>query len=123
MSRTPMTDRERAHIEHTLARYESFCADMRDTLLHGWPSPDFLEEKGTPLIDLWRFGSRGVIILEGEVASHPVLGAGWTRTSPLLALSVRAGVGRTQSRWYRLGTHLQQVADALGAQIVDGGPE
>ena len=63
MSRTPMTDRERAHIEHTLARYESLCADLRDTLLHGWPSPNFLEEKGTPLIDLWRFGSRGVIIL------------------------------------------------------------
>lgn len=123
MSRAPMTNRERANVEHSLARYESLCADLRDTLLHGWPSPDLLETGGAPLIDLWRIGSRRVVNIEGEVASHPVLGTGWTRTSPLLALSVGAGVGRTQSRWYRLGTPLQRVADALGAQIVDGDPE
>ncbi|MBC6716596.1 hypothetical protein H9Q09_10300 [Aurantimonas sp. DM33-3] len=120
MSRTPMTARERADVRRTLARYESLCSDLRETLQHGWPSPDLLESMGAPLIDLYRFGTRGVVNMEGEVGDHPLLGTGWTKTSPLLALSVRAGVGRTQSRWYRLGTPLQSVADALGARIVEG---
>ena len=100
--RTPMTEAERDSVAATVRLYESVVADLKEVLQHGWPSKELLEAEGAPLLEDWHVSSRHVPNLEGNPVGHPLLD-GWTRTSPLHALSVEAGVARTQSRWYRLG--------------------
>ena len=100
MSRRPLTDAERASVGRTVELYASVVADLRDVLENGWP--DKAELPDAPLLEDWHVSSRHVPNLEGNPVGHPLLD-GWTRTSPLHALSVEAGVARTQSRWYRLG--------------------
>ncbi|WP_417811846.1 DUF6634 family protein [Thalassospira alkalitolerans] len=46
----------------------------------------------------------GRILLFGDVEKHPVLGTALISTSDLVWLDVHAGIARTVSRWYKLGS-------------------
>lgn len=60
---------------------------------------------GAPVIDHWRPLRSGsyTVVLWGNVSGHPLLDRDTTTTSPLLAINLEAGWGRTKSRWYALG--------------------
>ncbi len=108
MSRVPLTDLERSEVATTLALYANLVDDLRDVLEHGWPSPESLPD--APVLQDWILSQRSSPNLEGIAVGHPLL-EGWTHTSILHALSVRAGVARTQSRWYRLGSPMVRMID------------
>lgn len=105
--RLPLTDVERASVARTVELYAAVVYDLRDVLQNGWPSPEELPE--APVLDAWVLSQRAVPNLQGRAVDHPVLSGDWTHTSPLHAISVAAGVARTQSRWYRLGEPLVRL--------------
>lgn len=116
MSRRPLTALERQSIQQTVDLYSSVVEDLRDVLVNGWPDKSELPD--APILDDWRLSSRHVPNLEGDPVGHPLLD-GWTRTSPLHALSVEAGVARTQSRWYRLGEPWKRTVRGGGVLDLD----
>ena len=87
------------------------------------PTPKDLE--AAPLLDLWQAAvaqSTGLPLLWGCVAGHPLLRDGWIHTSPLIALGTDLGWARTRSRWYRLGTPLNEVQKKFSAHLEAKGP-
>jgi hypothetical protein len=60
-----------------------------------------------------------IVVLEGKVTGHPRFPTPTTiRTTKLLALDIKGSWGRTQSRFYRLGTSLDGKSNDLGAESV-----
>jgi hypothetical protein len=86
-------DRTRAAIER-LARGEG---------------PGAAELKRAPLLDSWAVADRaGLPVLTGIVTGHPRLpDRWWIQTSPLVWLAEDRTAARTISRWYRLGSRLE----------------
>ncbi len=78
-----------------------------------------------PLLDIWQAAvaqSTGLPFLWGCVAGHPLLRDGWIHTSPLIALGTDLGWAKTRSRWYRLGTPLNEVEEKFSAHFEAKGP-
>lgn len=78
-----------------------------------------------PLLELWQAAvtqSTGIPLLLGCVAGHPLLRDGWIHTSPLMALGTDLGWARTRSRWYRLGSPLNEVEEKFSAHFEAKGP-
>ncbi|MEO9960688.1 MAG: DUF6634 family protein [Nisaea sp.] len=100
MTRTPVTQTERANFERTIELYASLIADLQEIIDKGWPSSDELPD--APVLDCWGLSHTRVPCIVGSVTGHPELEGGIT-TSALYAWSRSLGVARTQSRWYRLG--------------------
>lgn len=87
------------------------------------PTPKDLE--AAPLLDLWQAAvaqSTGLPLLWGCVAGHPLLRDGWIHTSPLIALGTDLCWTKTRSRWYRLGTPLNEVEEKFSAHFEAKGP-
>lgn len=78
-----------------------------------------------PLLDNWWVGLEGNFLhLHGDVEDHPILGARFITTSPLLAFDEPDRWARTASRWYRLGGTWRGMAieeqQAAGKSLKDG---
>lgn len=71
--------------------------------------PSSEELNRAPLLDSWAVADRaGLPVLTGIVTGHPRLPAhSWVRTSPLVWLAEDRTAARTSSRWYRLGSRLE----------------
>jgi hypothetical protein len=82
-------------------------------LKSGW-RPGEADMSSVAFIDQWMIATEPGIegwSLYGRVIAHERIGEDrMTRTSPVLWLDTEAGLARTVSRWYRLGTpHPRQV--------------
>lgn len=87
------------------------------------PTPKDLE--AAPLPHLWQAAAAqrtGLPLLWGCVAGHLLLRDGWIHTSPLIALGTDLGWAKTRSRWYRLGTPLNEVEEKFTAHFEAKGP-
>ncbi|WP_363321399.1 DUF6634 family protein [Parvibaculum sp.] len=57
------------------------------------------------------FVQRGIIALQGKVTGHPLLGVTTAVTSDLCVFAPDLGWARTLSRYYRLGSPSQTIAN------------
>lgn len=105
---------EQDHIDHAKA----LLAAMEQ-------GPTATDLETVPLLDLWQAavaGDTGMPFLWGYAIGHPLLRNGNITTSPLIALGEDLSWARTRSRWYRLGTPMNEVEEKFGAYLAAKGP-
>lgn len=89
-----------------MERVKTLGADMER--IYRGVSPEAVAGENAPILDRWVLGTRSIPCLVGLSTGHPRL-VGENRlitTSDLWLMSQDMAWARTQSRWYRLGRHV-----------------
>jgi hypothetical protein len=85
-------------------------ADLWHVSIHRRPAAGAI--RSAPILDDWRLAIRPSLCLVGSATGHPKL-PGHRRTivtSGLWMFSENLSLGRTESRWYRLGRPASDVS-------------
>lgn len=102
--------------DDTIQRLERLLADLKAYRAGSGPTERDLNE--APLLEGWQFKPYMSYCLGGYVYGHPLLGsAREIHTSLLFALNETQHWARTFSRYYRLGSSLKQLRDAVDAGL------
>lgn len=98
-----------------MARYTTDMIAKYNNALNAIESFSDSDLDSAPMLSNYAIVERpsGRILMFGDVQNHPILGNTLISTSDLVYLDAEAGVARTVSRWYRLGSRDTAVAGDL----------
>lgn len=94
-------------LQQRLQAYRSITRDL-ERVIKG-EGPTDVDLLNSPYLDVWGFVASRDVCLYGLVSDHPMVGPGPVTTSTLCILDPRGKWARTVSRWYRLGTRLEDI--------------
>ncbi|RWC29960.1 hypothetical protein EN850_12440 [Mesorhizobium sp. M8A.F.Ca.ET.207.01.1.1] len=91
-------------------RLEALVADLWHVSLNQRPALSVTRD--APILEEWRLALRPTLCLTGVTTGHPKLPGNRRAivTSGLWMFSEQLGLGRTASRWYRLGRPVSDVS-------------
>lgn len=102
-----MTPNASPELQKRLRAYRSITRDLERVVRGDGPSEADLAN--APMLDLWGFVASQDVCLYGYVTDHPTCGPGPITSSTLCILDPLGGWARTYSRWYRLGSRLEDM--------------
>ena len=96
-------------IDHEIERLERLLSDLKRIRSRAGPTAEDLDD--APRLDDYQLARRDVVCLVGHATGHPRLGDRHTITTELMVHAPTLGWARTLSRFYRLGTSIDDDHD------------
>ncbi|MGG5819362.1 DUF6634 family protein [Falsiroseomonas sp. HW251] len=94
------------HASETVRQLRRLADDL--VRIQSGEGPSAAELADAPLLVNWAIARRDMLCLSGDVLGHPLMSGPGVTTSRLWLIRPSEGWARTESRYYRLGAHVNR---------------